>query len=168
MTDITITIVVTKYPQKLVKFLKNERSLQIEYQGNGIFYVVGDIYPVQIVETKKLSDNNLFLKNLRNNLTVVEMKTILHALEDAGVTDKRDAYLTCIIESNLDIFREVSQMSPEFKTRFLEIAEEDGWLKERDIEKLKKVAIYFLRLGRPVEEVAEATELPLETINSWL
>ena len=55
-------------------------------------------------------------------------------------------------------------MYPALKERFIEIAEEDGWLDEKISKELEKVAINFLRLGRPVEEVAEATTLPLETV----
>ena len=166
ITDISITIIVTKYPQKLVKFLENERGLKVQDQGNGIHYIIGDIYPVQILETKKLSDDNLFLKNLRNNLTGAEMKQTHQALDEAGVVDKRDVYLACIIDSNLEVFREVMNVVPEFKERFLEMAEEDGWLVDRDIEKAKTIARNFLRFGRPIEEVAVATELPIEMVKT--
>ena len=166
MTDITITIVVTKYPQKLVKYLESERGLKVQDQGNGIHYIVGDIYPVQILETKKLSDDNLFLKNLRNNLTNTEMRNTLQALEKAGVVDKRDVYLACIIDSNLEVFREVMNVVPEFKERFLEMAEEDGWLedwgKKRDIEKAREM----LSDGEPAEKVSKWMKLPLETVKS--
>ena len=135
MTDITITIVVTKFPKKLVKYLKTERGLTVQNKGKGIYYILGDIYPVQILETKKLSDDNLFLKNLRGDLTAVEMKNLLQALEEAGVKDKRDTYLACIIDTNWEIFREVVKMIPELKERFLETAEQDGWLSDRDRER---------------------------------
>ena len=164
MTDITITIVVTKFPKKLVKYLETKRSLKIQDKGKGIHYITGDIYPVQILETKKLSDDNLFLKNLRSDLTTVEMKKLLQALEEAGVVNKRDIYLACIIDTNWEIFREVMRMIPELKERFLETAEQDGWLDERDrgrdIEKAKKL----IQRGYSVEDVAEAMELPLDML----
>ena len=74
----------------------------------------------------------------------------------------RDSYLAYIIETNLEIFREVIKVSPEFKKRFWEIADEDGWFVERDIEKAKR----FLMLGIPAEKVAEAMELPIEMLES--
>jgi len=106
------------------------------------------------------------------------MKQTLQALDEAGVVDKRDVYLACIIDSNLEVFREVMNVVPEFKERFLEMAEEDGWLVERDIKRdrqrdiqrdiqsAKTIARNFLRLGRPIEEVAEATELPIEMVRT--
>ena len=138
------------------------RNLTVEYQGKGIHYVIGDIYPIQILEIKRLSDDNIFLKNLRRNLTSVEMKKTLHALEDAGVTDKRDVYLACIIDINWEIFREVMSMIPELKERFLETAEQDGWLKERDIEKAKK----FISRGYFVEDVADIMDIPLDMLET--
>ena len=121
---------------------------------------------VQILETKKLSDDNLFLKNLRSDLTAVEMKNLLRALEKVGVVDKRDIYLACIIDTNLDVFRKVMKMVPEFKERFLEIAEQDGWLTDRDrgrdIEKAKKM----LRDGEPIEKVSNWMELPLDIVRA--
>ena len=64
-------------------------------------------------------------------------------------------------------------MYPTLKECFLEI-EQEGWLDERDtardiardIENAKAIARNFLRLGRPVEEVAIATELPIETVKT--
>jgi predicted transposase YdaD len=53
-------------------------------------------------------------------------------------------------------------MSEEFKAIFLEDAEECGWFNER----ISKIAKNFLTLGRPVEEVADATGLPIETVRS--
>ena len=63
------------------------------------------------------------------------MRELLHALNDVGVTDKRDIYLACIIESNWEIFRKVMKMIPELKERFLEAGEEDGWFSERDMKR---------------------------------
>ena len=37
---------------------------------------------------------------------------------------------------------------------------------ERDLEKAKSIAKNFLRLGRPVEEVATATELPPDMVKT--
>ena len=46
------------------------------------------------------------------------------------------------------------------------LAVEGGWLDEHDVEKAKAIARNFLRLGRPVEEVAKATELPIDMVRT--
>ena len=53
-------------------------------------------------------------------------------------------------------------MIPELKERFLETAEEDGWLRDRDIEKAKKM----LKLDIPAEKIAEAMGLPLDMVRT--
>lgn len=166
ITDITITIVVTKYPQKFVKFLEDVRKLQVHDRGNGIHYVMNDVFPFQILETKELSDDNLFTKNLRSNLTNSEMKKLLSALKDSGVTDKRDAYLACIMEANFDIFREVMNMVPELKERFMAAAEEDGWLEEQNMKILLERAKNMLSDGESPERVAKWMMLPIEKVES--
>ena len=110
------------------------------------------------------------IKNLRSNLTTAEMKKTLQALEEAGVADKRDSYLACIIKSNLDVFREVINMIPELKERFLEMAEQDGWLdewgKKRVNQELKEVARGFKRKNYPLTDISEITGLPLHEVEA--
>jgi len=56
-------------------------------------------------------------------------------------------------------------MSETLMEIFLEGAEEYGWLDDKFVEK-KKIARKLLLLGVSVEKVAEATELPIETVNA--
>jgi ribonuclease HII len=55
ITDITLTFVETKYPRELVKHLTEVRSFTLEERFPGIHLVTGDIIPIQIIESKKLS-----------------------------------------------------------------------------------------------------------------
>ena len=58
-------------------------------------------------------------------------------------------------------------MYPSWKERFIQL-DKEGWFDERDLkrdlENAKEIAKNFLRLGRPVEEIAMATKLPIETV----
>ena len=166
MTDITISIIVTMYPREVVRFLEEERGLEVQKKGDGIHYVIGDIYPVQILETKALSQNNLFLRNLRSNLTPLELRETLQALEKAGVMDRRDAYLECITKANWKTFREVIEMSQSFKELFLETAEEDGWLDEWGKKKIKEVAKGLKVDNVPVEIIVKHTKLTLQEVEA--
>ena len=98
------------------------------------------------------------------------MKKTLQALEDAGVTDKHDIYLACIIESNWEIFREVMSMIPELKERFLATAEEDGWLKDRDSRMVKErdieIARGFKRDNMPFSVIVKNTGLTLQEVEA--
>ena len=63
--ELTITLVSVRYPIKLINHLKSARGLVVEAVEEGIYYVIGDIIPIQIIVTSRLSDEkNLWLKNM--------------------------------------------------------------------------------------------------------
>jgi len=160
ISDITITIALTMFPRELVKVLKHERQLNVRDMENGIYYVEGDAFPVQILESKKLAPDNLFLRNLRSNLSAEDAMDTVHAYEKLKIFEKKNVYIDRLIGANAAIFREVMTVSDTVKELFLEVAAENGWFEEE----AKKIAKRMLLLGRPVEEVVEATELPVEIV----
>ena len=149
--------------------MKNEHGFTIQNAGNGIHYIDGDIIPIQIIESKSLGDN-LFLRNLRSNLSAKDMAKTLEAYKDYKPLDNKSVYLDRLIRANLDAFKEATKMSEEVRDIFLETAEENGWLNDRDtnreIEKAKKMAKKMLLDGESIEKVVRWTELPLETVIS--
>ena len=72
--------------------------------------------------------------------------------------------------ANLVAFKEAVKMSEAVREIFLETAEENGWLDNRDwimnrdIEKAKVIARKLLLRGLPVEDVSEDTGLPIDTV----
>ena len=63
--ELTITFVSYHYPRKFFKHLKARRGIQIEKYDKGIYYLIGDIIPMQVIVTPKLSEEqNLWLKHL--------------------------------------------------------------------------------------------------------
>ena len=164
-SDITITFAVTMYPRKLIYYLKSERDLKVHDKGKGVYYVEGDSFPVQIIVCKQ--NDNLILRSLHDSLEPAELAAALQAFE-AVRPGVKNVYTERLIMANLDSFREVAKMYPALKERFIEIAEEDGWLEEwgekRDIKTAIEIAKTLLTFGDPVEKVAKATRLPLETV----
>jgi len=174
MSDITITIALTIYPKKLIQTLENERGLQVKELGDGIFYIDGEVVPIQIIESKRLSpDTNLFLRNLRSNLSAIDMRDTLQSYKAQRPLDDKTAYLDRLIKANLRAYKEAVKMGA-LKEIFLQTADENGWLadrdrdrdRDRDIENAARIAKNLLIRGYSVEEVAEATELPLDTVIS--
>ena len=142
-TDITISIVLTIFPRKLVDFLERERCLTIQYIGEGIYYVNGDIFPVQILESKKLSSENLILKHLRSNLSATDIRNALQSYAKLTPIDAKCAYLNGLIQANPKIFVEVMKMSGAMmeiiyqaigehglSKNLLISAEKNGWLED--------------------------------------
>ena len=180
ITDITVTIALTIYPRELIKTLENERGLRVNDLGNGIYYVNGEVVPIQILESKRLSpDSNLFLRNLRSNLSADDMLKTLRLYNAYKPIDDRMVYLDRLIKANIDVFKEVKQMGA-LKELFMQTAEESGWL-EQDrvlyrtqgitqgrIQGIEEVAKAMLTRGYSAEEVAETTKLPLKTVINLL
>jgi hypothetical protein len=73
ISDLTLTFVVSRYPRDLLTHLKKVRRYRVEEKSPGIYTVIGDIIPIQIIDNRKLSeDENIWLKDLDNKLDVAQ------------------------------------------------------------------------------------------------
>lgn len=121
--DITITFVSSKYPKSLLTHLKDIRKFSIEKKENGVYYVKGDFFPIQIICTKELSDTtNLWLHNLRNDIT--EKSTISKLLLEYKKQNDINLYssvIDIIASANKETFQEVTNMSKVLEEIFLEV-----------------------------------------------
>ena len=71
--ELSITFVSGKYPRKMIKHLTKIKKYQVTEVEKGIYYVNGDLIPIQILVTKNLSaEENLWLKSLTNKLKATE------------------------------------------------------------------------------------------------
>jgi len=169
MSDITISISLTIYPREFIKTLEN-RSMAVKNSENGIYLIVGDIVPIQILESKNLSEEeNLFLRNLRSNLSGADMQKTLETYKERKPLDDKNVFLDRLIKANPNAFMEAMNMFTEgVKDIFLEGAEKYGWLENKfvDVKKIEQIAKKMLLRGLPVEDVAEDTGLSIDTINS--
>ena len=171
--DITVTLVSNRYPRDLIKYLEYEEGLEIEAVGEGIYYAKGGTFPIQILEQKKLSsEENLFLKNLSNNINENDATRIIEVLDNLGELSAKNAYLDAVMAANRQVFQEVSSMSAVMKEIFLEAAEKNGWYEERDKERIKERMIAqakeMLQDGEPLDKIVKYTKLPLEVVRTLL
>lgn len=68
-TELTITFVCYHYPVKMLQRLEYDKKMSIKNIENGIYYLIGDSIPIQLIIIPKLSkENNYWLNNLRNDL----------------------------------------------------------------------------------------------------
>lgn len=69
LEELTISLVSERYPKKLLGYLKKQRGFLVIEKYPGIYYVEGDLLPVQIVVTSRLAkEESLWLRNLTNKL----------------------------------------------------------------------------------------------------
>ena len=62
ISDLTLSFVESHYPQELIKHLTEQRNFTVEENHPGIYNVKGDIMPIQLIDSRKLSaEENLWL-----------------------------------------------------------------------------------------------------------
>ena len=59
--DITVSFVITPKPVKLFNHISNDRGFEVDEVSQGMYYVKGDAFSIQIIESKKLNaKENIF------------------------------------------------------------------------------------------------------------
>jgi len=173
LSDITISFAVTVHPKNLLDYLENERGFKVMYTEDGICYVEGDTFDVQILESKKLSEEkNLFIRNLRSNLSVAEAQRTLDAYKKIKDFESKNTYINRLVKANPAVFKEMMELSDAAIKDMVVVAlaEDmgllDEWGQKRDLEKAKEIA-KNLKLKRfPFADISESTGLPLQEIEA--
>jgi hypothetical protein len=112
ITDLTITFIESRYPRELVRHLREVRSYTVEERGRGIYTVTGDIMPIQVIDSRKLSEGeNLWLRNLDNELNVERIRRITGEIARAGKEARIRAYVDAIMRANAGMVEEAIRMS---------------------------------------------------------
>lgn len=118
----------------MIKHLTKIKKYQVTEVEKGIYYVNGDLIPIQILVTKNLSgEENLWLKSLTNKLKATETaEKLVENYMDHKDSRLHRSVIETIMRANQKIFREVNGMSD----IFMEIVQEkfDRKLKE-EVEK---------------------------------
>lgn len=109
--DITVTYVCESFPRKLIKHLEETLKYEIVKEDKGIYYIIGAIFPIQLILTSELSEkSNFWLRNLTNNLKeendVVELATEYEKNRDNALYK---AMMDVIVRANKPLFEEVKE-----------------------------------------------------------
>lgn len=174
--DITITFVVKQFPREMLKKLQRTRNLQVVKFDEGIYHISGDIFPIQIIHTAKLSkENNFWLRNLTNDLKAKEdAQNLLDRYNERQQENLYQSVMDVIVKANIELFEEVDDMcdalmeivKPKVEAKVKEATEkalEEGRIKGKLDLISKKLA-----KGMSVEEIAEWLEEPVETIQKLM
>ena len=110
--ELTITFVSKSYPRKMVKHLKKIKGYSIKQVDKGIYYIFGDLFPMQLIVTSKLSPkNNLWLSSLTNDL---KERGIVNTISNEYKKHKREelykSIMNIIIRANKTVFKEERDM----------------------------------------------------------
>jgi hypothetical protein len=136
--DMTISIIETRRPRKLFKYLEGRRSGVITETALGIYELAGYPLVIQVIESKKLPfEENLWLKGLTKDLNAQAARSILEESRKKGPGAELAAYLYALINANRNAIQEVQTMAKD-ELPFDKLLEEMGliakWRAEGRIE----------------------------------
>jgi len=168
ITGLTISFVEHRYPRKLISHLEKVRGFRVAEKSPGIYTVMGDIIPMQIINSRELSDNeNLWLKNLSNRLGVPEIRKIDKELERNDRYAKMRAYIDAISRANPKKVKEAIRMSKSTLTLeqvFIDVGWTAKWEAKGKVDGKLEVAKKALAEGLSKKTIAAITGLKPKAI----
>ena len=171
--DITLTFATTQYPQKLIKHLEWVQCYKIRNVSPGIYYICGDIIPIQIVVLSQLPlEENLWLRVLSNKLDDPEIiDRMLQEYEQHRDNPLYSSIVEIVVQANqLSFQKEGSTMSETLEAIInekLDAREKRGH--DRGVlETCREHACGMYAIGMSVEQIALVTNASVETVHEWL
>jgi predicted transposase YdaD len=142
----------------------------VEERVPGIYTVVGDLIPIQVIDNRKLAGaENIWLKGLDNQLDVEQINQLAEEKEQLGGAVRVGTYFDVITRANTEKVKEAYQMSTK-SMGIRELLEEIGVTAEYEArgEARNKVVVAknLIKIGLSPEKIAQATELDLVTVQS--
>lgn len=165
--DVTVSLVRHTKPQKLFRHLR-EKGISYRKYADGIFYLEGLAFPVQILITREIGKKeHTWLRSLSENMDTEEMTALVNAigrLEEPYDKELADSVFQVSIQAN----REVMELLKESDTMcqaLLEIMEPE--IREREAisearGEIRGAISTLLKLGYSNEEVISALQKSLE------
>ena len=120
--EITLTFVCSHFPKKMAEHLQKVRKLKMETADEGIYYLHGDTFPIQIVVNRELPKaENYWLQNLRNDLeTGAEIQELVERYEEKKHSKLYQAAMDLIVRANWKKMQEEKEMCDALKELFAE------------------------------------------------
>lgn len=174
--EITMTFICNHYPQKLLEHLKKFKGIEVEKQEAGLYYLLGDSFPIQLVIVKELSkEENYWLQNLRCNLkTGEEIQEVVRRYEQVKHKAYYSDVMNLIVLANQKQMEEEKNMCEALNELFAEELKEadlrgrkEGRKEGRSvgqIEKLKELVQKKLAKNQSIEKIADDLVEDVEVI----
>ena len=181
ITGMTISFVESHYPMKLLEYLKKAYGYRIAENKPGIYTVSGDILPIQIIDSRRVSENDsLWLKHLSNKLDSFRVNKITVEAHKQGKVPRLMAYLNVIAQANSEALREAVSMSSTLTLEqvFKDVGWLDKWKAEGRVEgkaegrvegeehKALAIAKNMIDMGFTFEAIVSVTQLEPEKVKA--
>jgi len=178
VTSMSISFVESCYPKELLAHLQETRGYKVEETNSGIYTVKGDILPIQIIDSRKLSaEENLWLSDLDNKLEVREARRLLLEVHRQGKEARIHAYINAIARANYLVIKEAIDMNST-ATSLEDVLIETGVMARAEARAEARgeargeeraafnIAENMVNLGLPLETVVAATKLDPEKVKA--
>ena len=159
-----MTVIESRFPKGILAHLKGIRNYKVEETSSGIYNIIGDIVPIQIINNKKLlPGDNIWLRDLHNELEVIELQRVLYKILKQPKDTRLQAYLDVISRANTHTLKEAINMSNSTIT-LEELVESTGLATKLEERKTIAIAKNMINLGLPPETIVAATNLEPEKV----
>ena len=164
----TITLIESRHPEKLLLHLKNAMGYKVEKTDVGIYTVLRDALPIQLIDSRRLSaDENFWLKSLNKQLDPLTVLQIKFEVRRRDKAVRIQAYMNAITMANVHAIEEAMKMANE--AQLLEdLMVRTGLAAKLEArgEERKALAIAqnMFDMGFPIESVVSATKLDSEKV----
>ena len=150
--ELTLTFVCYHYPRKVIRHLEEMRGCLTEKQEAGIYYVTGDLIPIQIIVVPELTDEkNLWLHSLTNRIrTSKTAAQLIHEYEEHRQNRLYESVMEIVVRSNRSKFQEADSMCQALYDLFKDQLEQ----KAREMAEEKVVQIVAEKVEQMAEEKA--------------
>ena len=174
--ELTITFVCYHYPRTMLQKLQRDRQITVENMESGIYYLMGDAIPMQLIIVPRLSKtNNYWLNNLRNDLkSGGEIRNFIEKYGKNKNSKLYQALADTIMRANWQELKEERKMCEALRELFaddLRESREEGIMEGRNVGKLEgklegvaskviEIVIKKYKKGCSVKETADMLEEP--------
>lgn len=162
MDELTITFACHRYPAKLFRHLREKRKFQIRKVEEGIYYIIGDYLPIQILLLNRLPEKeNLWLRNLTDHLSGEEQaERLVKEYWNHKDNTLDQAVMDIIIRANRKQFEEAKNMCDALRELFAEELKENYQAGEdQGRREFSRLILKLSELGR-TDEIIKAAESP--------
>lgn len=120
--ELTITFVCSHYPRKMLEHIRKLRGITVEKYEEGIYYLLGDPFPIQLLVIRKLSKkDNYWLQILRNDLrSGGEIQELIERYEPVKNQPRYQALMNVIMQANRKEVEEERKMCEVLREIFAE------------------------------------------------
>ena len=181
--DMTLTLVSQKHPRNLIKYLtRNGREVKEAYPG--IYKVKGEHFPVQLLESKELSEEDgIWLRSLRRGLKADEIDRLAERARVAKQSMDISAYMDVFFNANKELMAQEGENYMKSLEKWQrEMGFIDKWIAEGKVEgkaegeargkaegEAKGINNMFyvmrgLKNNIPPEQLSEEAGLPIERV----